>query len=179
MIWKITGRNSNTPTKHLTLNNQKITNEKDIANHLAETFSQNSSTENQSKNFQTIETKAEKVKIKFQNKNTESYNQRFSTTELMESLNKAYNTAVGPDKIHYQFLKELPKPSRNYLLQIYNSIWKSSDILKIWKQTTFIPIPKSMRDNTNAKNYRPITLSSFLQNTRENDKCQIDLVSRK
>ena len=43
MIRKITGQNNNTPTKHLTHNNLKITDEKDIANHLAENFSQNSS----------------------------------------------------------------------------------------------------------------------------------------
>ena len=49
-------------------NNLKVTDEKNIANHLAETFSQNSSAKNQSKSFQIIKTKAEKVKIKFQNK---------------------------------------------------------------------------------------------------------------
>ena len=98
MIWKITGENNNTPTKHLTHNNLKITDEKDIVNHLAKNFSQNWSTKNQSKSFQIIKTKADKVKIKFQSKN-----------------NKAHNTAVGPDKIHYQFLKDLPEPSTNLL----------------------------------------------------------------
>ena len=68
MIRKITGKNSNTPTKDLIHNNVKITDEKNIANHLAE----NSSSKNQAKIFKA---KAEKVKIKFSNKNTESYNQ--------------------------------------------------------------------------------------------------------
>ena len=112
MIRKITGKNSNSPTKHHIHKNGKITDEKDIANHLAETFLKNSSSKNQSKNFQIIEAKTEKVKIKFQNKNTESYNQPYSITELKESLNKAHNTAVGPDKIHYQFQKELPETSK-------------------------------------------------------------------
>ena len=115
MIRKITGKNNNTPTKHLTHNNLKITDEKDIANHQIENFLQNSSAKNQSKSFQNIKTKAEKGKIKFQSKNTESYNQFFSIAELKESLNKAHNTAVRPDKIHYQFLKELPEPSTNFL----------------------------------------------------------------
>ena len=104
MIRKITGKNNNTPTKHLTHNNLKITDNKDIANHLTKNFLLNSSAKNQSKSFQIIKTKAEKVKIKFQRKNTESYNQPFSIAELKESLNKAHNTVVGPDKIHYQFL---------------------------------------------------------------------------
>ena len=75
MIRKITGQNNNTPTKHLTHNNLKITDEKDVANYLAGTFSQNSSAKYQNKSFQIIKTKAEKVKIKFQSKNTETYNQ--------------------------------------------------------------------------------------------------------
>ena len=75
--------------------------------------------------------------------------------------------AVGPDKIHYPFLKELPEPSANFLLQIFNDLWKSGDIPKIWKETTVIPIPKLFKDNTNAKNYRPITLRSYVCKTLE------------
>ena len=167
MIRKITGKNYNTPTKHLTHNNLKITDKKEIANHIAETFLQNSTLKNQSKHFQIIKTKAEKFKIKFQSKNTKSYNQPFSIAELKESLNKAHNTAVGPDKIHYLFLKELPEPFTNLLLQIFYDLWNRGDILKIWKETTVIPIPKPFKDNTNAKNYRPISFSSCVCKTLE------------
>ena len=68
MIWKITSQNNNTPTKHLTHNNLKITNKKDIANHLAETFSQNSSTKNQSKSFKSSKQKQKKLKSNFKAK---------------------------------------------------------------------------------------------------------------
>ena len=114
VIWKGTGGVLLIHLTHLTHNNLKITDEEDMANHLAETFSQNSSTKNQSKSFQIIKTNTEKVKIKFQSQNTESCNQSFSTAELKEFLNKAHNTAVGPDKINNQFLKELPEPSIDY-----------------------------------------------------------------
>ena len=98
MIKKIIGKNSNTPTKHLIYNNVKITDENDIVNHLAEIFSQNSFSKNQSKNFQIIKAK-EKVKSKFQNQSTESYYQPFSLTELKESLKKALNTADDQIKL--------------------------------------------------------------------------------
>ena len=49
MNLKITGKNNNTPTKHFTPNNMKITDKKDIANHLAKTYLQNSSAKNHSK----------------------------------------------------------------------------------------------------------------------------------
>ena len=57
--------------------------------------------------------------MKFQSKNTESYNQTFSTAGLNVTLNTAYNTSAGPDK---KFLKELPEPSTNFHLQIFNNI---------------------------------------------------------
>ena len=55
MIWKITGKNNNTPTKHLTHNILKV-----IANHLAETFSKNSSAKNQNRCFQIIKNRKRK-----------------------------------------------------------------------------------------------------------------------
>ena len=115
MIRKITGRNNNTPTKYLTHNNLKITDENWYSKLSRRNFIAKFIHKNQTKSFQIIKTKAEKVKIKFQSKNTETYNQPFSIAELKVSLNKAHNTAVGPDKIHYQFLKELPEPSTNFL----------------------------------------------------------------
>ena len=113
MISKIIGKNCNTPTKHLIHNNVKITDKKDIANHLAEIFSQNSSSKNQSKN--------RKSKSNFKTKLLKA-STNFSITELKESLNKAHNSTVGTDKIHYQFPEELPETSKNYLLQIFNNM---------------------------------------------------------
>ena len=60
--------NNSTPTKHLTHNNLKITDEKVIANHLAETFSQNSSAKYQSKIFRLSKQKQKKLKSNFKAK---------------------------------------------------------------------------------------------------------------
>ena len=46
MIWKISCKNLSTPLKHLIKNNTQVTNIKDIAGTLAETFSANSSFKN-------------------------------------------------------------------------------------------------------------------------------------
>ena len=132
MIRKIIGKNNNAPTKHLTHNNLKITDEKDIANHLTEKFLQNSSAKNQSKSFQIIKTKAEKCKIKFQSKNTESYSQPCSIAKLKESLNKAHNTAVGHDKIHYRFLNRITwtihKFPHSNLLRFMEQRWHTKNM---------------------------------------------------
>ena len=64
-------------------------------------------------------------------------------TELKTSLRKSHNTTPGPDEIPYEFLKQLPKISLQYLLQIFNNIWHSGNIPNSWKQATIILIPKS------------------------------------
>ena len=63
--------------------------------------------------------------------------------------------------IPYEFLKQLPKISLQYLLQIFNNFWRSG------KQATIIPLPKSVKDTTNPTNYRPIALTSCICKTLE------------
>ena len=80
---------------------------------------------------------------------------------------KSHNTAVGPDEIHYEFLKQLPSCSLDFLLQAFNEVWVSGKFPASWKQSTIIPIPKPGKDNTNPSNYRPIALTSCLCKTLE------------
>ena len=54
----------------------------------------------------------------------------FSEDELKSSLNRAHDTAEGPDKIHYQLLKHLPTESMALLLDIFNYIWQFSRLLE-------------------------------------------------
>ena len=51
MIHNISGKSQSTPLKHLIKNNTQVTNIKDIANKLAETFSVNSSFTNPNTEF--------------------------------------------------------------------------------------------------------------------------------
>lgn len=49
MIRKISGKNNSQPYQHITHKGTRITNEKDIAEHLAENFAKNSSSNNPEK----------------------------------------------------------------------------------------------------------------------------------
>ena len=84
--------------------------------------------------------------MKFTSDNTESYNSKFSYSELADALSKAHDSSPGPDDIHYQLLKHLPSSSLSILLEIYNSIWATGNIPKSWKEATVIPIPKPDKD---------------------------------
>ena len=48
--------------------------------------------------------------------NTETYNTYFTMDELLDSLAKSSDSAVGPDDIHYQMLKHLPSDALQSLL---------------------------------------------------------------
>ena len=111
--------------------------------------------------------KAEKTKLNFKSNNLEDYNQPFSLSELTDSIMKSHDTAVGPDEIHYQFLKHLPSISLEFLLQVFNEVWVSGRFPTSWKEATIIPIPKPGKDNTDPSNYRPIALTSCLCKTLE------------
>ena len=167
MIRKISGKNKSSPINHLSKNHVKATNKKDIADLLAKTFSTNSSSDNYNEQFQNIKKKAEKTKLNFKSNNLEDYNQPFSLSELTDSIMKSHDTAVGPDEIHYEFLKHLPSISLEFLLQVFNEVWVSGRFPTSWKEATIIHIPKPGKDNTDPSNYRPIALTSCLCKTLE------------
>jgi len=57
--------------------------------------------------------------------------------ELLDSLNKAHDSAAGPDDIHYQILsKHMPHSSLEALLDIYNDIWDGADFSPEWRDAT-------------------------------------------
>ena len=87
--------------------------------------------------------------------------------ELHRSLNRSRDTAVGPDKIHYQFLKHLPESSLRVLLRGFNNIWQTGQIPSSWQEPTIVPIPKPGKDHSNPTNYRPIALTSCICKTME------------
>ena len=168
MIRKISGKQSNTTIHHLENNDgTKITERVDIANRLAQEISKNSSSNNYCTKFQKHQEKVEKENLNFDTDNSESYNVPFTIRELCDALKKSHDTATGPDEIHYQLLKHLPRDSLMVLLDIFNDIWASGEIPECWKEATVIPIPKPGKDQKNPSNYRPISLTSCLCKTME------------
>ena len=144
-----------------------ITDKRDIANALAKQLAYNSSSKHCSEQFVKHKRIQEKKKINFSSSNNEFYNKAFSTDELKSSLNRAHDTAEGPDKIHYQLLKHLPADSMSLLLDIYNYIWQSGDFPPCWSEATVIPIPKPGKDHSDPNNYRPISLTRCVCKTLE------------
>ena len=167
MIRKIKGKGSSDNVQHLKVDDNILTSKTDISNKIAETISKNSSSANYTPEFQKHQNIQEKVNLSFRSDNSEDYNDIFSLDELKSSLNKAHDTASGPDDVHYQLLKHLPDSCLIVLLDIFNQIWQDDQFPPSWHQATVIPVPKPGKDHTDPSNYRPIALTSCVCKTME------------
>ena len=167
MIRKISGKRQTSHIQHLERDGEIVSDLKEITNTLAETVSRHSSADNYTEKFQRVKNRFESIPIHFTSNNDEVYNKEFSMRELIESINKAHDSAAGPDDIHYQILKHMPHSSLEALLGVYNDIWDGGEFPSEWREATVIPIPKLGKDATNPSNYRPIALTSCICKTFE------------
>ena len=168
MIRKISGKYQGHPIEFLkTADGDIATDRESIVEVLADEFSYNSSSAHYSSKFQKYQKKQEKKKLSFTSDNTESYNAPFTLLELQLSLKNSHDTAVGPDEVHYQFLKHLPPGPLLVLLNIFNNIWLHNSFPPSWHHAYTIAIPKTGKDSTIPTNYRPISLTSCLCKTME------------
>ena len=82
------------------IGNDVITSTADIADVLADTFADKSSSSNYSTAFQKFKNSKEKTYLNFKPNNNEHYNTDFSLKELRKALKKCHDTAVRCDDIH-------------------------------------------------------------------------------
>jgi len=168
MVGKIRGRNVTHAVQHLqTADGECISDQRSIANCLANCIAHNSSTEHYTAKFQKYKQDIESHHLSFKSNNLETYNEPFSLLELQKSLHQCHHTAVGPDDIHYAFLQHLPFPVLSILLDVFNTVWLQEIFPPCWKQATIIPIAKPGKDPSVPNNYRPIALTSCLCKTFE------------
>ena len=121
-----------------------------------------SSSENYSKEFQSIEAQKEKHKINFKTNRNLRYNKKFTMRKK-----KSNNSSPGPDQIHYEILHRLLFETLLILLGIINETWKSDTFPESWREALIISIPKPRKDHFNPLNYRPIALTSCICKTVE------------
>ena len=108
MIRKVSGKNKKSECIHFkSSDGNKCYSAKEISNALGENFQKNSSSSNNSQQFQDIKIEKERENLNFQSQNNEKYNLSFQLSELKDSFHKCNDTATGPDDIHYQILKHL------------------------------------------------------------------------
>ena len=164
IVRKINGTTSSFQSvKHLTVNNAKITDHQQICNTIAATITHNSSNNFYSPTFLNNKQKSEQKTLNFTSNNKEYYNLPITEQELTMAILHSQDSSPGPDTVHYQFLKHLPRVSLLLLLQLFNDVFSGDKLYPAeWRLATIIPSPKPNKDHTDPNNYRPIALTSCL-----------------
>ena len=162
MVRRISGKYKANTVSHLKLNNNDITDVKEICNTLAAQFTFDCSSDNYSHMFN-----HHRLIIDFDTNNHYLYNDVFMLHELKQAIKISCDASPGIDTVHYQLLKHLPDDSVLLLLYIFNHIWLTQDFLTSWKTAIIIPVPKLGKVLSDPGSYRPIALTSCLCKTKE------------
>ena len=85
-----------------------------------------------------------------------------TTKEFDEILKESRKTCLGPDKICYKLLKELPKNVKALASILISSSIINSFVPVNWKKSQIQMIPKLGKDRSKAENYRPISLTNCI-----------------
>ncbi|XP_076374296.1 uncharacterized protein LOC143258709 [Tachypleus tridentatus] len=171
IIWdrirKVNGHYNSVPLSILLSNGQEVTDVRNIANTLGESFCRVSSTSACSSTFLAIKTRAERSPLSFRTDCFFDYNCPFTLVELKMALHRSASTSVGPDDNHYDMLHHLSPASLDVLLIVFNQIWQENVFPDAWRQAIILPFSKSGKDPKIPSNYCPIALTSCLCKTLE------------
>lgn len=102
MVRKILGKNQALSLKHIVIGNNKITDKIEIANLLAENYSENSEVHGNQR-FKNITKEEEKLEHNFSLNNLEHYNKPINMTELRISIEMPHTLLIHqkpPTRIH-------------------------------------------------------------------------------
>ncbi|GBM04979.1 putative RNA-directed DNA polymerase from transposon X-element [Araneus ventricosus] len=146
----------------LTNNDQTISSPKEIADTIASSLVQISSSRNYPDHFLAHKLKEEKTKLNFNTQFDLPYNNSFTLLEFQSCLSTVHNSAPGPDNIGSFLIKHLTIESQTNILRLYNRIWQEQTFPTLWHQAIITPILKPGKDATNPLNYRPIALTCCL-----------------
>lgn len=162
-INSIKGKYTTHKSSTLIHNNTTITDPKQIANTLADTFEELSSNSQYDQDFMQYKNEEEKSHITIEPNNNHPLNVPFKLRELQNIIKDLKpNKSAGPDSFPFEFYKYLSLEGKTTLLKIYNIIWTMHIFPNSWREVIIIPILKSRKKQTDPKNYRPIALSNTI-----------------
>ena len=151
----------------LKVNNEIVDDTSEVVNVLGRSFSELSSPNNYGPVFTDRLRQIQDEMPTFQSNNCEPYNVLLTRSELLASIKQCGNTSVGPDKVHYGFLKHIDDGSLEELLKLFNYMWVNSCFPVEWSHSHLIPILKPGKPAYEPLSYRPIQLTSCVSKVME------------
>uniref|UniRef100_A0A803TUI3 Reverse transcriptase domain-containing protein n=1 Tax=Anolis carolinensis TaxID=28377 RepID=A0A803TUI3_ANOCA len=96
---------------------------------------------------------------KISDQQRELLNKEITIEEIKKALKMMKgNKAPGPDGYSIAFLKIFQNETLQYLKKVMNEVLQEKKIPESWTQAEIITIPKGKGDNTDIRNFRPISL---------------------
>ena len=91
----------------------------------------------------------------------------------MHELLDAFKTfrkksTIRADRISYKILKQVPRSCQTVLLNFYNVIWNQCLLPSEWKDAIITSLLKPNKSPFDPASYRPVALTSTLQNSGKN-----------
>ena len=164
-VWKQTKMLKNKPqtrTIILKIDENYITDKKEISNVLAKHFSNRSNGEYNDSSFSKHKKLKEKNELKIDKENdNENYNKPFTINEFLHALRTCKSKSPGPDSLPYSFITNLTYEQQLQLLNFYNYIYNTG-YPDQWKEGLVISLKKPTKLPTSCDAYRPITLTNTL-----------------
>ena len=111
------------PQPVLIHNNDIVDDPYEVANVFGQFFAELSSHENYLPQFLEHERELAATLPDFGHGHAEGYNKDFSMRELTDAILRSGSTSVGPDQVHYDFLRHLNDTQLKAILDLYNYIW--------------------------------------------------------
>lgn len=159
-IQKLSHRNTKFNNIVLEKNNGSFTsNPVEISNLLAKTFATNSSSENYDPKFLDNKNYQETYSNFNITENSNPINDDITLHELIQVITQSKNSSPGPDNIPNIIIKHLPARALEYLLQLYNFVYKKQVFPDSWREALVIPILKPGKIPSLQSSYRPISLT--------------------
>ena len=152
-IRKLKGKYTPKPYPNLKQDQAIITSHKEVSNIFVNHYAQISSSKDEHRIPQNIDLD--------DNAHDVAVNLNFSMRELEDALHLLEEgKSPGEDRIDNAMLKHLPPISKQYLLDFFNRLWTEGSFPQDWKTSIILPILKVGKDQSDPKNYRPISLTS-------------------
>ena len=160
-IKRIAGQSVVTPLPVLRMNGVDIADPMEVANQFGHALSERCKIGNDPR-FAIYKTHCERQQIRFFTSELLSYNQPFSMRELEWAISELRSVAEGPDFIHNDMLKVLPRSAKEVLLGIFNAVWESGEFPASWREAIIVPLLKPGKSGLDPFHYRPVSLTSCL-----------------
>ncbi|XP_056635929.1 uncharacterized protein LOC130444674 [Diorhabda sublineata] len=123
-IRKMNGHSSKSTIRSIKHNDRYYSSTIDIANILGQSYQEQSSTSNFTRDFLNNKAQIEQTPISFEDTLDNPLNLPITIEELDSSLEKMKNSSSSPDNIPVIFLKYLPPSAKRHLLKLFNKTWE-------------------------------------------------------